>query len=87
MRVFLANCKRGERISIFTVVQLQLLHLGGNRVNPPNRVPNTTGVLPTDQRSVSEWSNVNVFVELHTTAGLAGFVLFQAFRNSGGGRS
>ncbi|HLK65900.1 MAG TPA: carboxypeptidase regulatory-like domain-containing protein [Bryobacteraceae bacterium] len=68
-----------------TIAQPQLLNLGSNRVSRPNRVENTTGVLPDSQRSVYQWFNVNDFVELQTTPGVAGFVPFQAFGNSGVG--
>jgi hypothetical protein len=68
-----------------TVAQPQLLNLGGNRVSRPNRVLNTDGSLPSGQQSVNEWFNVNDFVELQTTPGVAGFVPNQAFGNSGVG--
>jgi hypothetical protein len=68
-----------------TIVQPQLLNLGSNRVSRPNRVPNTTGALPDGQRSVSQWFDVNDFVQLQTTSGVAGFVPNQAFGNSGVG--
>jgi hypothetical protein len=68
-----------------TIVQPQLLNLGSNRVSRPNRVPNTSGTLPAGQRSAYQWFNVNDFVQLQTTPGVAGFVPFQSFGNSGVG--
>jgi len=66
-----------------TIVQAQLLNLGSNRVSRPNRIAN--GTLPSDQRSVNEWFDVNAFVTLQTDPTQKGFVPFQAFGNSGVG--
>ncbi len=66
-----------------TIVQPQLLNLGGNRVSRPNRIAN--GALPSNQRTVNDWFNLNAFVELQTSPTIAGFVPDQAFGNSGVG--
>ena len=64
-----------------TIVQSQLLNLGGNRNSRPNRIAD--GNLPDDQRTVSRWFDTNAFVTLQTDPALKGFVPNQAFGNSG----
>jgi hypothetical protein len=66
-----------------TIVQSQLLNLGGNRLSRPNRIGN--GSLPASQQSVNQWFDVNTFVILQTDPAKPGFVPFQAFGNSGVG--
>jgi hypothetical protein len=66
-----------------TIVQTQLLNLGGNRLSRPNRIGN--GTLPSDQQSVNQWFDNSAFVTLQTDPTQPGFVPFQAFGNSGVG--
>jgi hypothetical protein len=66
-----------------TIVQSQLLNLGGNRLSRPNRIAD--GNLPDGQRTVNQWFDTNAFVTLQTDPTKPGFVPFQAFGNSGVG--
>jgi hypothetical protein len=66
-----------------SAIQSQLLNLGNNRINRPNRIAN--GNLPADQHTVSRWFDTNAFVILQTDPTKAGFVPNQAFGNSGVG--
>ncbi|MGH9808094.1 MAG: carboxypeptidase regulatory-like domain-containing protein, partial [Terriglobia bacterium] len=66
-----------------TIVQAQLLNLGSNRVSRPNRIAN--GALPSGQRDVNQWFDVNAFLTLQTDPTKPGFVPKQAFGNSGVG--
>lgn len=66
-----------------TITQSQLLNLGGERRNRPNRIAD--GALPAHQRSVDRWFDTNAFLLLQTDPALRGFVPNQAFGNSGVG--
>jgi hypothetical protein len=66
-----------------TITQAQLLNLGGERRNRPNRIAN--GTLPSGQRDVDRWFDTSAFVILNPTPGQTGFVPNQAFGNSGPG--
>jgi len=66
-----------------TMVQSNLLNLGGERQSRPNRVAN--GALPDAQRTVDRYFDTNAFRILQTSPAAEGFVAFQAFGNSGVG--
>jgi hypothetical protein len=66
-----------------TVVQSQLLNLGGERQNRPNRLAN--GALPSSQQTVDRFFNTDAFKVLQTDSTRDGFVPNQAFGNSGVG--
>jgi hypothetical protein len=66
-----------------TVVQSQLLNLGGDRQNRPNRIGN--GNLPASRQTVDQFFDVNAFKILQTDPTKDGFVPNQAFGNSGVG--
>ncbi len=66
-----------------TVIQSQLLNLGSDRQNRPNRL--TNGNLPASQQSVDRWFDTTAFKILQTNPALDGFVPNQAFGNSGVG--
>jgi hypothetical protein len=63
-----------------TIVQSNLLNLGGERQSRPNRVAN--GALPAAQRTVDRYFDTNAFRILQTSPAVEGFVPFQAFGNS-----
>ena len=66
-----------------TVIQSQLLNLGGDRQNRPNRLGN--GNLSASQQSVDRWFDTSAFKILQTSPALDGFVPNQVFGNSGVG--
>jgi outer membrane receptor protein involved in Fe transport len=66
-----------------TIVQSNLLTLGGERQSRPNRIAN--GALPGSQRTVDRYFDINAFRVLQTNPAADGFVPFQAFGNSGVG--
>ena len=66
-----------------TITQSQLLNLGGERRNRPNRIRN--GALSRGERNVDRWFDTGAFVILQTAPTVAGFVANQAFGNSGVG--
>jgi hypothetical protein len=66
-----------------TVLQAQLLNLGGERRSRPNRIGD--GSLPSGSRTVDNWLDPRAFVILNPTAGQAGFSANQAFGDSGVG--
>jgi len=66
-----------------TIVQSNLLNLGGERQSRPNRIAN--GALPDPQRTVDRYFDTSAFRILQTNPALDGFVPLQAFGNSGVG--
>jgi hypothetical protein len=66
-----------------TILQSQLLNLGGERRSRPNRIAN--GALPKGQRTADRWFDTAAFVILQTDPARPGFVPNQAFGNSGVG--
>jgi hypothetical protein len=66
-----------------TITQDNLLNLGGERSNRPNRLGN--GTLPAEEQTVDRFFDTSAFQILSPTAGTAGFVPNQAFGNSGVG--
>ena len=64
-----------------TVIQPQLLNLGGERRSRPNRIGN--GSVPESQRTVDRYLDASAFGILQVNPALSGFVPFQAFGNSG----
>jgi hypothetical protein len=66
-----------------TITQDNLLNLGGERSNRPNRLAN--GTLPAEEQTVDRFFDTSAFQILSPTAGTAGFVPNQAFGNSGVG--
>ncbi len=66
-----------------TITQSQLLNLGGERINRPNRIRN--GTLPAGEQTVDRFFDTGAFVILQTDPARAGFVPNQAFGNSGVG--
>ncbi len=66
-----------------TVTQSQLLNLGGERRNRPNRIGN--GTLPANQQTVDRFFDTSAFKILQTNPASDGFVPNQAFGNSGPG--
>jgi hypothetical protein len=66
-----------------TITQDNLLNLGGERSNRPNRLGN--GTLSAEEQTVDRFFDTSAFQILSPTAGTAGFVPNQAFGNSGVG--
>jgi hypothetical protein len=66
-----------------TIVQSNLLNVGGERQSRPNRIGN--GGLAGSQRTVDRYFDTNAFRILQTNPAAEGFVPFQAFGNSGVG--
>ena len=65
------------------MTQDNLLNLGGERSNRPNRLGN--GTLSADQQTVDRFFDTSAFQVLPPTAGTVGFVPNQPFGNSGVG--
>jgi hypothetical protein len=66
-----------------TIIQPNLLNLGGERQSRPNRLRN--GALPDSQRTVDRYFDTDAFQRLEIELGRPGFVPNQAFGNSGVG--
>jgi len=66
-----------------TVLQNQVLDLGDERRNRPNRL--ASGTLPSSQRTVDRWFDTSAFKALQIDPTRDGFVANQAFGNSGVG--
>jgi hypothetical protein len=66
-----------------TITQDNLLNLGGERSNRPNRLGN--GTLSPEEQTVDRFFDTSAFQILSPTAGATGFVPNQAFGNSGVG--
>lgn len=66
-----------------TITQNQLLDLGDERRNRPNRLSN--GALPSSQQKVEQWFDTSAFKTLQINPAIDGFVPNQAFGNSGVG--
>jgi len=66
-----------------TITQSQLLNLGGERRNRPNRLRH--GALPAGEQTVDRFFDTGAFRILQTNPALDGFVANQAFGNSGVG--
>jgi len=64
-----------------TVLQPELLSLGGERRSRPNRI--ASGSLPDSERTIDRYIDANAFSILQTDPTRAGFVPNQAFGNSG----